>query len=135
MYFSKPIYVNFISVFVLVLTHTGSDCEESLIGINKSTVMRQKLTEVAGSDRFRINNELDNKYQPRDPDTVVKDALHLVGEMLPYSLTTSNCEHFVTGLRYGKQESLQVGELWLSYHFEHFDKQIYAIIHSHPRKG
>ncbi len=97
--------------------------------------MRQKLTEVVGSDRFCVNNELDNKYSPRDTEKVVEEALHMVGEELPYSLATSNCEHFVTGLRYGKQESLQVGELWLSYHFEHFDKQIHAIIHSHPRKG
>ncbi|XP_045919005.1 phospholipase A and acyltransferase 4-like [Micropterus dolomieu] len=75
---------------------------------NKAYVRRQKIWEVVGSDRFHINNLLDDEYQPRERHVIVRDACRSVGQLLSYSVATYNCEHFVTELRYGKPESRQV---------------------------
>ncbi|KAK2826732.1 hypothetical protein Q5P01_020946 [Channa striata] len=75
---------------------------------NIAEVRRQKIWEVAGSNKFRINNLLDDEYEPRDRRLIVRDACRMVGRVMPYSLATYNCEHFVTELRYGKPESRQV---------------------------
>ncbi|XP_059208543.1 phospholipase A and acyltransferase 4-like [Centropristis striata] len=80
----------------------------ALLDSNKAQVKRQKICEVVLSNRFIINNLLDDKYEPRDPYMIVNDACKMVGRELPYSLTSFNCEHFVTQLRYGKPESRQV---------------------------
>ncbi|TWW55684.1 Retinoic acid receptor responder protein 3 [Takifugu flavidus] len=50
---------------------------------------------------------LDNKYEPRPSDIIVKAACELVGQQRLYHLLTKNCEHFVNDLRYGKAESRQ----------------------------
>uniref|UniRef100_G3NKV7 LRAT domain-containing protein n=1 Tax=Gasterosteus aculeatus TaxID=69293 RepID=G3NKV7_GASAC len=92
--------------------HTGSDSGSfgvmmtvlSTVG----TVECHKIREVVGNDRFKINNLLDHRYKPRDRGVIVRDACELVGRELPYSAATFNCEHFVTGLRYGEPESRQV---------------------------
>lgn len=73
------------------------------------TVECHKIREVVGNDRFQINNLLDHRYKPRDRGVIVREACKLVGRELPYSAATFNCEHFVTGLRYGEPESRQVG--------------------------
>ncbi|KAK5917110.1 hypothetical protein CgunFtcFv8_012028 [Champsocephalus gunnari] len=41
-------------------------------------------------------------------DIIVREACRMVGQELPYSLTSHNCEHFVTELRYGISQSRQV---------------------------
>ncbi|KAF1374430.1 hypothetical protein PFLUV_G00229010 [Perca fluviatilis] len=71
-------------------------------------VKREKIWEVVGNDSFKVNNLLDDKYQPRERDIIVKEACSMVGLKMPYSIFSSNCEHFVTDLRYGKAESRQV---------------------------
>ncbi|TDG99116.1 hypothetical protein EPR50_G00208960 [Perca flavescens] len=71
-------------------------------------VKREKIWEVVGKDKFKINNLLDNKYQPRERDIIVKEACSMVGLEMPYHLISCNCEHFVTYLRYGIAESTQV---------------------------
>ncbi|XP_039641338.1 phospholipase A and acyltransferase 4-like [Perca fluviatilis] len=79
----------------------------------KEQVKREKIWEVVGNDSFKINNLLDDKYQPRERDIIVKEACSMVGRKMPYSIVKYNCEHFVTDLRYGIPESRQVGILWL----------------------
>lgn len=81
------------------------------IPADKGTVLKQKLLDVVGNDKWRINNSLDKKYKVRQVDVIVKEACLLVGAILPYSLTQSNCEHFVNELRYGKAESRQVNQM------------------------
>ncbi|KAM8732995.1 phospholipase A and acyltransferase 4-like [Acanthopagrus schlegelii] len=74
----------------------------------KAMVRREKLKEVVGNNKWRINNILEKKYKPRSPDIIVEKALRQVGKMMEYSVTSKNCEHFATNLRYGKPVSRQV---------------------------
>ncbi|XP_063059526.1 phospholipase A and acyltransferase 3-like isoform X2 [Engraulis encrasicolus] len=75
---------------------------------DKATVMREELAEVAGSDKFHVNNLLDNKHRPRHVAAILRDAHRLLGLELPYCVLWGNCEHFVTELRYGRAESQQI---------------------------
>ncbi|XP_048032900.1 phospholipase A and acyltransferase 3-like [Megalobrama amblycephala] len=75
---------------------------------DKATVKKEELYEVVGNDKYSINNLLDEKYEPRPIQDVLRDAHRLLGKELPYNVFTMNCEHFVTELRYGKPESRQV---------------------------
>lgn len=92
--------------------YSGSDLEErfTFFDSSKAMVRRQKIWEVVGSNRFHVNNLLDDKYQPRDPSIIVSNAVRMVGQEHPYNVATHNSEHFVTELRYGKRESRQVSE-------------------------
>lgn len=74
----------------------------------KVTVKKQKLQEVAGNDTYHINNHLDNLYEPRPIQDILRDANSFVGKEFSYNVVTSNCEHFATLLRYGKPQSKQV---------------------------
>ncbi|CAH2325243.1 HRAS-like suppressor 3 [Pelobates cultripes] len=68
-----------------------------------SAVVRKDLLEnVANGCGYRVNNKYDQKTIPYPPQDVVKAALDLVGQTMPYSVTSANCEHFATELRYGK---------------------------------
>uniref|UniRef100_A0A3B3Y5M4 LRAT domain-containing protein n=1 Tax=Poecilia mexicana TaxID=48701 RepID=A0A3B3Y5M4_9TELE len=80
----------------------------AFLGSSDATVRRQRIWEVVGSNRFQVNNLLDDKYQPLDPSTIVSNAVKMVGQERPYNVATHNSEHFVTELRYGKPESRQV---------------------------
>ncbi|KAI4892081.1 hypothetical protein NFI96_022393 [Prochilodus magdalenae] len=71
-------------------------------------VKKQKLSVVVGDDDYRVNNLLDEKYEPQDIDLIVKEAHRLIGRVMPYNIVSYNCEHFVTELRYGKPTSRQV---------------------------
>ncbi|XP_062341628.1 phospholipase A and acyltransferase 3-like [Osmerus eperlanus] len=75
---------------------------------NKVRVKKEKLSVVVGSDKWRVNNILDKKFDARPVDLILKDARRMVGAELHYNIATKNCEHFVTDLRYGKPESRQV---------------------------
>uniref|UniRef100_A0A672J3I2 LRAT domain-containing protein n=1 Tax=Salarias fasciatus TaxID=181472 RepID=A0A672J3I2_SALFA len=70
-------------------------------------VYKEKLQDVVGTNMWRVNNILDNKYRPRPVDDIVKDACALVGIKVTYDVSSSNCEHFATGLLYGKPKSRQ----------------------------
>ncbi|XP_032367855.1 phospholipase A and acyltransferase 4 isoform X2 [Etheostoma spectabile] len=89
---------------VVHFTTPGGDVALKTIG----KVKREMIWKVVGNDRFKVNNLLDDKYQPRESYLIVKEACSMVGRDLRYSLVTRNCEHFVTDLRYGKAESRQV---------------------------
>ncbi|XP_069391656.1 phospholipase A and acyltransferase 4-like [Paralichthys olivaceus] len=71
-------------------------------------VKREKLNDAVGHLQFKVNNLLDDKYEARERHVIVREACAMVGRVLPYSVATYNCEHFVTNLRYGKPESRQV---------------------------
>lgn len=92
------------------------------------TVERHEIREVVGNDRFKINNLLDHRQEPRDRGVIVRDARRLVGWELPYNAATFNCEHFVTGLRYG-----EVGGALFMIHsnvvFQHLHKILETLIH------
>uniref|UniRef100_A0A3Q2QHJ5 LRAT domain-containing protein n=1 Tax=Fundulus heteroclitus TaxID=8078 RepID=A0A3Q2QHJ5_FUNHE len=74
-------------------------------------VLEQKLEEVVGNDRWRINNYLDKKRKPQQGYAIVKQAIGFIDARLPYSVIKSNCEHFATDLRYEKPTSRQVGQM------------------------
>ncbi|XP_076002885.1 phospholipase A and acyltransferase 4-like [Genypterus blacodes] len=74
-------------------------------------VWLQKIWDVVGCHRFHVNNLLDDEYQPRQRHIIVQDACSMVGKELPYCVISRNCEHFVTGLRYGRPNSRQVQDV------------------------
>ena len=76
-------------------------------------VTKEKFQDVVGTDKWQVNNLLDDERKPRHPDVVVKEALESVGRPRTYNRFKGNCEHFATYLRYGKAESRQV---WCSHH-------------------
>ncbi|XP_077387386.1 retinoic acid receptor responder 3 isoform X2 [Festucalex cinctus] len=78
---------------------------------NTALVKKEELWEVVGDSTWEINNLLDDKYEPRPVYLIVREALDLVGEELPYCVFRGNCEHFVTRLRYGKPQSRQVRQV------------------------
>lgn len=99
--------------FLFFRTHTADDLGAlgnlaMLFDSRGAQVRRQKIWEVVRFDSFQVNNLLDDKYQPRDRHAIVREACSMVGDVMPYCIATHNCEHFVTGLRYGKPESRQV---------------------------
>ncbi|EHB04952.1 Group XVI phospholipase A2, partial [Heterocephalus glaber] len=77
----------------------------------RTIVKKEKLSKVAGSDNYQVNNKYDDRYSPLPINKIVKQAMELVGKELHYSLTSMNCEHFVTELRYGVPCSDQVAEV------------------------
>uniref|UniRef100_A0A8C5DQA3 LRAT domain-containing protein n=1 Tax=Gouania willdenowi TaxID=441366 RepID=A0A8C5DQA3_GOUWI len=74
----------------------------------KALVQKNGLWDVVGNHEWRVNNDLDKKYEHRPVQVIVRDALDVVGCELPYNIVARNCEHFVNELRYGKAESRQV---------------------------
>ncbi|AWP16011.1 Group XVI phospholipase A2 [Scophthalmus maximus] len=103
------IYVGGEEVVHLIPPQEESGASDLFKFLDSSTaqVRRQKLGEVVGFHRFRINNLRDGECEPRERRAIVRDACAMVGRELPYCLATSNCEHFVTELRYGKPKSQQ----------------------------
>ncbi|XP_055987534.1 phospholipase A and acyltransferase 4-like [Sorex fumeus] len=75
---------------------------------NRAVVKRELLKDVVGDCRYRVNNYLDHKYLPLPVYQIISVAKAKVGEEMPYSVRSGNCEHFVTRLRYGKSHSEQV---------------------------
>uniref|UniRef100_A0A8C5L9N7 Phospholipase A and acyltransferase 3 n=1 Tax=Jaculus jaculus TaxID=51337 RepID=A0A8C5L9N7_JACJA len=74
----------------------------------KAIVKKELLCHVAGSDKYRVNNKHDDEYQPLPPSKIIQQAEEMVGQEVPYKLTSKNCEHFVNALRYRVARSDQV---------------------------
>ncbi|XP_034545678.1 phospholipase A and acyltransferase 3-like [Notolabrus celidotus] len=74
----------------------------------KAMVKKEELWDVVGTNKWKISNVLDKKYEPRPVLVIVREARALVGTELPYCVFRGNCEHFANELRYGKAESRQV---------------------------
>ncbi|XP_043985427.1 phospholipase A and acyltransferase 1-like isoform X2 [Gambusia affinis] len=73
----------------------------------KAVVRMQLLKEVVGNDSYRINNKYDNNHAPLPVREIIQRAEVLMDQEVYYDLLGSNCEHFVTLLRYGEGVSEQ----------------------------
>ncbi|KAK2869543.1 hypothetical protein Q7C36_001414 [Tachysurus vachellii] len=73
----------------------------------KAVVRMQLLKDVVGEDTFRVNNKYDSSHTPLPVSEIIEQAQLLIGQEVSYDLLGSNCEHFVTLLRYGKGLSEQ----------------------------
>ncbi|XP_053709107.1 phospholipase A and acyltransferase 1 [Synchiropus splendidus] len=73
----------------------------------KALVRMQLLKEVVGSDTYRVNNKYDHNHTPLPVCEIIQRAQVLIGQEVSYDLLGSNCEHFVTLLRYGEGVSEQ----------------------------
>lgn len=76
----------------------------------KAVVRMQLLKEVVGSDSYRVNNKYDHNHTPLPVCEIIQRAQVLIGQEVSYDLLGSNCEHFVTLLRYGEGVSEQVSQ-------------------------
>ncbi|NWW80827.1 HRSL1 enzyme, partial [Climacteris rufus] len=94
--------------------HVTDERDQSLSGSsmsvlkNRARVKRQHLKEVVGNNKWRVNNKYDHSYTPLPVKKVIQHAERWVGREVPYDVLESNCEHFVTWLRYGVAVSEQV---------------------------
>ncbi|XP_062951233.1 phospholipase A and acyltransferase 4-like [Cynocephalus volans] len=80
----------------------------SSIPSDRAVVKQERLEDVVGGCRYRVNNDLDHNYKPLPVSEIIKSAKEKVGQEVEYSFVTKNCEHFVTDLRYGKERCRQV---------------------------
>lgn len=99
-----------VCLFVSLSAEVPAAGSNSLMSVlaEKAIVKKEELWDVVGTDKWSINNSLDEKYKPRPAHVIVRDACSRVGQELPYCVFRSNCEHFTNELRYGKAESRQV---------------------------
>ncbi|XP_034432933.1 uncharacterized protein LOC117756496 [Hippoglossus hippoglossus] len=89
-------------------TDGGDQSSGSLESLSsRAEVKREKLTDVVGNHRFKVNILLDKSRKAREPSVIVKEACVMVGRELSYNVATYNCEHFAVEMRYGKAESRQ----------------------------
>lgn len=75
---------------------------------DKAIVKKELLRDVAGKDKYQVNNKHDKEYTPLPLNKIIQRAEELVGQEVLYRLTSENCEHFVNELRYGVPRSDQV---------------------------
>ncbi|XP_072277556.1 phospholipase A and acyltransferase 2-like [Pyxicephalus adspersus] len=73
-----------------------------------AVVRKDHLETVACGCNYKVNNKYDSKRTPYPPSKIVNAALKEVGRRKNYSLTSANCEHFSTNLRYGNEFCDQV---------------------------
>ncbi|XP_061461978.1 phospholipase A and acyltransferase 3-like isoform X2 [Rhineura floridana] len=89
--------------------YAGASCASLMSTLtDKALVKKELLREVAGKHRYQVNNKHDTKYPPLPITKIVQRAEEMVGRELQYKVTSENCEHFVTELRYGVAKSDQV---------------------------
>ncbi|XP_014744315.1 PREDICTED: phospholipid-metabolizing enzyme A-C1-like [Sturnus vulgaris] len=74
----------------------------------KAKVKKQLLKEVVKNHKWRVNNKHDRSHTPRPVKEIIRKAEQWIDKEVPYDLIDSNCEHFVTKLRYGEAVSDQV---------------------------
>ncbi|XP_039336746.1 phospholipase A and acyltransferase 3-like [Mauremys reevesii] len=88
-------------------TKTGFSSLMSVVA-DKAVVRKEPLWAVVKDDDYWVNNKHDRKLRRRSVDQIIQEAESLVWKTMPYSVTSANCEHFVTKLRYGVARSDQV---------------------------
>ncbi|NXS86110.1 HRSL1 enzyme, partial [Erpornis zantholeuca] len=77
--------------------------------LTKMAKVKMELMEkVAGNDDWNVNNKYDRSHIPFPMMEIVWRAARWIDREVPYDLLGSNCEHFVTMLRYGEAVSDQV---------------------------
>ncbi|NXD04267.1 HRSL1 enzyme, partial [Certhia familiaris] len=74
----------------------------------KALVKKHPLKNVAKEDEWRINNKYDRSRTPLPVEEIIPCAERWINREVPYNVLGSNCEHFVTRLRYGEGVSDQV---------------------------
>ncbi|XP_048368041.1 phospholipase A and acyltransferase 3-like [Sphaerodactylus townsendi] len=89
--------------------YAGAGCASLMSTLtDKALIKKELLMDVVGRNRYRVNNKHDSKHPPLPPTKIVQRAESMVGQELLYKVTSENCEHFVTELRYGVAKSDQV---------------------------
>ncbi|XP_054840928.1 phospholipase A and acyltransferase 3-like [Eublepharis macularius] len=78
------------------------------VACNKAVVKKEPLWKVVGEDKYQINNKYDRRHSRLPVHEIIFRAKAEVGRVMDYSVFNQNCEHFVTGLRYGSSDSDQV---------------------------
>ena len=91
----------------------------------KAVVRMQLLKEVVGGDSYRVNNKYDDNHTPLPVYDIIQRSQLLIGQEVSYDLLGSNCEHFVTLLRYGEGVSEQVSVFYTHTH-THTHTQYYS---------
>ncbi|NXD38467.1 PA216 protein, partial [Copsychus sechellarum] len=97
--------------YVIHVTDEGAQSSSgSITSVLTATakVKKELLMKVAGKDKWRVNNKYDRSRTPRPVKEIIRHAERWVGREVPYDVLRSNCEHFVTELRYGDAVSDQV---------------------------
>ncbi|NWT98763.1 HRSL1 enzyme, partial [Urocynchramus pylzowi] len=89
--------------YVINVTPVGKACAAW-----QAKVKKQLLKEVVGNHKWRVNNKYDRSRTPRRVEEIIRRAERWIDREVPYDVLTSNCEHFVTELRYGEGVSDQV---------------------------
>ncbi|XP_077678069.1 phospholipase A and acyltransferase 2-like isoform X2 [Eretmochelys imbricata] len=103
-YWHWALYVGYGHVIHLAppseFAETGFSSLMSVVA-DKAMVRKEPLWAVVKGDDYWVNNKHDGKLPRRTVDQIIQEAESLVGKTMPYSVTSKNCEHFVTKLRYG----------------------------------
>ncbi|XP_070807020.1 phospholipase A and acyltransferase 3-like [Pituophis catenifer annectens] len=73
-----------------------------------AVVKKEKLSDVVGTDRYRVSNKHDSRYTVLTPDQIISLANSLEGKTVEYKITSQNCEHFSNSLCYDVARSDQV---------------------------
>ncbi|XP_064241755.1 phospholipase A and acyltransferase 1-like isoform X1 [Passer domesticus] len=97
--------------YVIHITDEGTSSTwlfTSSVHATRAKVRKQLLERVVGNDKWRVNNKYDRSRTPFPVEEIIRRAELCIGEEVPYNLIASNCEHFVTELRYGVGVSGQV---------------------------
>ncbi|NWZ34275.1 HRSL1 enzyme, partial [Brachypodius atriceps] len=97
--------------YVIHVTDEGARSilgSSSSISATKAKVKKELLEEVAGNDKWRVNNKYDRSRTPLPVKEIIQSAEQWIDKQVPYDLLRSNCEHFVTMLRYGEELCDQV---------------------------
>ncbi|XP_050163957.1 phospholipase A and acyltransferase 1-like isoform X2 [Myiozetetes cayanensis] len=74
----------------------------------KAKVKKQLLKDVVGTDDWEVNNKYDCSHTPLAVKEIIKQGESYIDREVPYDLLSKNCEHFVTMLHYGEEDSNQV---------------------------
>ncbi|NWV08048.1 HRSL1 enzyme, partial [Ptilonorhynchus violaceus] len=74
----------------------------------KAKVKKERLEVVVEDAKWRVNNKYDRSRTPLPVEEIIRCAEYWIDREVPYDLLVSNCEHFVTMLRYGEGVSRQV---------------------------
>jgi HRAS-like suppressor 3 len=76
--------------------------------IDKAEVVEDYLIDVIGRSRIlKCNKEYDKCYMPRPKNEIIQEAKRRIGEK-GYSITSNNCQHFVSECRNGNSFSHEV---------------------------
>ncbi|NWV72346.1 HRSL1 enzyme, partial [Malurus elegans] len=91
------------------LPNTGKNLAQTL-GLRSvpeyiRNVKKQLLKDMVGNDEWRVNNKYDQDQAPLPVREIIRRAEDYNGKKLAYRVFGSNCEDFVTLLRYGDQVS------------------------------